>query len=120
MDSNKAFRDYATRVSFNVTLTRNQIYTLMQVVEGRVFRDTDLRESWGLSRDWFVPGVKWLESHGFVKYTDPATMKPAGKDYPWRLTPAGEAVVVLLRIAGLIPARAENDDTKTEKKRRAR
>jgi len=30
--TNKAFRDYATRVSFNMTLSRNQIYALRSVM----------------------------------------------------------------------------------------
>ena len=34
-EPNKAFREYATRVSFNISLSRNQIWTLYQISLGR-------------------------------------------------------------------------------------
>lgn len=89
---NQAFREYATRVSFNLSLSRNQIYVLWTVSTYKNGWPNKHKE-FGVQHDLFVPGVKWLISHGFVNYTN--------EEYS--LTEAGEATLNLVRIAGLIP-----------------
>lgn len=115
---NKAFREYATRVSFNISLSRNQIYTLWTISSGKTSRPRQDRIDFGLNADMFVPGAKWLQQHGMVIWTDPSTMNPSYKDYPFKLTEAGECMLKLLRIAGLVPEEAVNDDAKPLKKAR--
>ena len=107
---NKAFREYATRVSFNISLSRNQIWTLYQISMGKVNQDRDGRIAFGIEQDMFVPGAKWLEQHGLAIWTDPGKMNPAWKDFPWKVTDAGGHLLALLRIAGLIPIEATNNN----------
>ena len=95
------FREYATRVSFNISLSRNQIYVLYQMSLKKIGDREDM-DKFGLQTDNFVPGAKWLGSHGFVTYTPPGEMV-GSKRYPWELTETGHHVIALLRIAGLIP-----------------
>ena len=128
--SARKFRDYATRVSFNLTLTRNQIYVIRtireecarpisgrqySVIEGRDDIRGIVRASMNMpGGDMWVPGVRRLSEMGLVEYHDPSLMKPTWSEHVWRLTPAGEHVCRLLEVAGLIPALA------TVTKRRAR
>lgn len=150
MTENKAFRDYATRVSFNITLSRNQVATLRHVVfdienenrydgfdarhRARVEAQCDHR-SMGLA-DMYVIGLRVLYANGLIE-ADPrftaenerfdkavAHYEKHGGSRPlrkyWgpsnRLTAAGEHVVALLRIAGLIQMPASNTNAR---KRRA-
>lgn len=108
---NKLFREYATRISFNISLSRNQIFTLWNISEGRL-GNRQAAIDFGIGSDMFVPGAKWLESHGLLTYTDPVTMKPKWKDYPFKLTEAGEHILSLVRIAGIIPEQSINNNKK--------
>lgn len=121
MDSNRTFRDYATRISFNMSLTRNQIGVLGGItlqIEAYNYKggfghriDQDFYHSF-VDREMWVPGAKKLQEMGLVKHTNPSTMEPKWSRYPWELTEAGAHVVALLRIAGLIPQAAMNDEIK--------
>ena len=138
-DPTRAFRDYATRVSFNMSLSRNQVGHLAGIVmeienerlhgglefETRSAKREEAVAGAGGYPNLFVVGrgslvrmglvdhdPRWIAAHeskekdAFWKYTGPG----------YRLTPAGEHVVELLRIAGLIPKAAVN----TNRKRRTR
>ena len=147
IDSNKAFRDYATRVSFNMSLSRNQIFVLRSVMldiqmQAKTFNErTDatraLRdEIRGVGApDYYVSGIRHLLSIGILE-NDPrwtadekqcdearANGLRAIKKY-WgpscRLTEAGLHVVALLRLAGLIEPAAANDKTFTIRKGKSR
>jgi hypothetical protein len=98
----QAFREYATRVSFSIQLTRNQIYTLWVISQAR-FEKSGEREAFGLKHDMFIPGAKWLQARGLVDYTDPTSMKPPHATFPYTLTLAGTHILSLLEIAGLVP-----------------
>lgn len=99
--TNAAFREYATRVSFNISLSRNQIYCLY-CLSNQSTGKTELRRQFGLGNDMFVPGAKWLGVNGLVKYTK-FEGGPSDHNFPWELTEAGRHVLGLLKIAGLIP-----------------
>lgn len=89
IDSSRAFRDYVTRVSFNLSMSRNQVATLRSVV-------LDI-EGWDLSKPWherhkgmdarraeikearanghhaadmYIPGLRYLLSTGLVRETE--------------------------------------------------
>ena len=102
---NQAFHDYATRVSFNLTLTRNQIAAFEHVVhdiklwelKGKLTTFDHMND---ISR--FVPAVKKLGEMGLVIHTDPGEMNPKWSRCVWTLTPAGSLVWQLLREAGLV------------------
>lgn len=117
-DESKAFREYATRVSFNISLSRNQIFCLWNCEQEKTGgRDEAL--AFGCAADMFVPGAKWLGQHGLVTWTDPVTMTPKWSRHPYQLTEAGKHVLALLRIAGLVPQRAVNSNAKDKKAKRA-
>ncbi len=132
-ESARAFRDYATRVSFNMSLSRNQVGHLAAVVmeiecegekpelETRAARRHDTVVEAGGRPALFVVGYGSLARMGLIE-PDPrwtaaneskepgAFWKYTGPSY--RLTPAGVHVVELLRIAGLIPKAAANEQRK--------
>lgn len=137
-DATRAFRDYATRISFNISLSRNQVGHLAGVVaeiENGDYRSMSEklseRKSYaacalvGGRPNLFIVGHGSLARMGLIEH-DPrwlkAQEKHEGMAYAnylgptYRLTAAGEHVVELLRIAGLIPAAAAN----TNRKRKAR
>lgn len=135
-DFDRAFRDYATRVSFSISLSRNQLAVLRQITldiegyEGKPYafgqgvgyvEATNQREtarSMGMHvSDMFIPGTRFLIANGFLTHTDPTTMTPKWSRYPYELTLAGEHLVAMLRIAHLVPQRAVNQNKK--RKRRA-
>lgn len=137
IDPNRAFRDYATSVSFHMTLSRNQVATLRGIV-------VDI-EMYKTTKDWFqraeakdaayhetqevnmwIVGARKLESMGLIQFdarrveddkhieiAKELIAKRLRHSRPirsymgptWALTQAGEHVVELLRIAGLIPMR---------------
>lgn len=134
-DAQRAFRDYATRVSFNLSLSRNQVGHLAGIVteieneqmhgklefnERTNRREDAVIEAGGRPALFIVgrgslvrmglvePDPRWVVAHeskekgAFWKYNGPA----------YRLTPAGEHIVELLRIAGLIPKAALNNNIK--------
>jgi hypothetical protein len=115
----KLFRDYATRISFNISLTRNQIFTLWAIAEQKSTRSREERESFGVGSDMFVPGAKWLCQHGLVDWVDPTTTTPKWRDYPYTLTEAGKHILILLQIAEIIPKQAMNSNNKTKSKKKA-
>lgn len=138
---NRAFRDYATRVSFNLTLSRNQIANLRHIVfeiehETMAFDQRKLaaEQADSGSPACFIVGGKSLHSMGLIDH-DPRWIaenersdaaQKAGVRYlrkywgpSWMVTPAGEHVVELLRLAGLIPQRAVNSNVRRLKTRRA-
>lgn len=143
IDANKAFRDYATRVSFNMTLSRNQIWVIRCVMldiehkeldwNARQEKARELRNRPGgdFYHDNYVMGVRKLLSMGIVENTPEwqadedrcALMKSLGKQpikQYWgpslQFTKAGECVIELLRIAGLIPEAAANANKKAKRR----
>jgi hypothetical protein len=148
IDSKRAFRDYVTRVSFNLSMTRNQIGCLREIVlniehppvytatlggiapgvgtverhELRKYARTELGET---IADNVIVGRRWLEGHGLIEPTKAwlaegarleALEKPGNRglrDYSiqqYQLTEAGTHVVALLRLAGLLPLPAVNQN----------
>jgi hypothetical protein len=143
MSDNKAFRDYATRVSFNMTLSRNQIFTLrvvmMDIEMQNATFDDRTRATYNMRKgqmeenlpDRYVCGIRALLAMGLVE-NDPrwaadekqcdeakARGERAIKKY-WgpscQITEAGEHIVALLRIAGLIAPAAVNQNRKGRRK----
>lgn len=100
------FRQYASRVSFNVTLSRTQMWALYQV-GNRVFglSKSEREKLTGDSVCYFIPGVKALERMGLVTFTDPVTMTPKWSRDTYNLTAEGEHVLCLLELAELVPTR---------------
>ncbi len=115
---NPAFAGYATRVAFNLNITRQMIIALREVeVYGPGHwtgtERSKIREEYGPigihNPDRFVPAARGLVEKGLVEYNnfyktykfgDPI---PKSERWVYRLTPAGEHVMALLRIAGLVP-----------------
>jgi hypothetical protein len=140
--SQLAFRDYATRVSFNLSLSRNQIGHLAAAVleiehEGAFANLNDRCDGKRVDKlhgavvqaggnpSNFVVGYGSLIRMGLLIH-DPrwlAARESEVRGAFWKytgpahqLTEAGAHVVALLRLAGLIPKSAVNDRVK---KRRA-
>lgn len=144
MTANHKFRDYATRVSFNLSLTRNQIASLAYIV-------TDIENEgaeWNAGKrsayqvrmellagapDMYVTAVRIIERMGLIEHRPEwladrdrcDALKAQGKTAiaaywgpSFRLTAAGEHVVALLRLAGLLPQAAANTN-KAKKRKRA-
>lgn len=133
MTDNKAFRDYATRVSFNLTLSRNQIAQLRSLLIDIEFEKSmswqqrkDLQhELRGGEVDRFVVSNRSLLGMGLI-VNDPRWIedrdrseaaRAKGEQYitqylgpGYQLTEAGEHVVSLLRLAGLIQPAAVNSN----------
>lgn len=97
---NKIFAEYATRVSFNLTLSRNQAYVLCLIARQSIGKKRDIT---GFP-DCFVPGAKGLVERGIVTWTDPSSMKPKWSRFSYELTEAGKHVYALLQIAGVASA----------------
>lgn len=139
MTVNKTFRDYATRVSFNMSLSRNQIAHLATLV-AELEAESEAYEVRHAARavvmdpeqanKWYV-GYRALESMGLIsddprwtaekarlaeceKRGERQIMKYTGPTR--RITEAGEHVVILLRIAGLIHPAASNVNKKRKRK----
>ena len=152
MDHTRAFRDYATRVSFNISMSRNQVAVfraivldlerppfVMKTLEGPGIKIGIATKLYGDERralgipDARMIGIRWLIANGFVREQPEITaMRLAhekGEKWDWKvfdkhdhqyiLTPAGEHMAELLRLAGLIPERATNQNAKPRRKRRA-
>ena len=132
-DATRAFRDYATRVSFNMSLSRNQVGHLAAVImeieaEGneadftsRSTRKHDAVIEGGGRPALFVVGYRSLERMGLItpdpRWTKARDSKGRGEFWKYtgpayQLTPAGAHVVELLRIAGLLPKAAANEQRK--------
>jgi hypothetical protein len=95
---NQSFREYATRVTFNLSLSRNQIFVLWCCANSNIKLSLRHKE-FGLQHDIFVPGAKWLISHGFITYvhTEGWSM------FPYQLTEVGKHAYALLELAGVLP-----------------
>lgn len=139
IDSNRAFRDYATRISFNLSLSRNQVAIMRSVAiaieanggkpiyvggaDDKIGVSTDYRNQHVAQRsagdqipNMFVPGSRSLEANGLLQHA----RNDKGGITTWDLTPAGWHIIALLRIAGLIPERAANSNRKPRVKAVAR
>ena len=137
-DAAAKFRDYATRISFNLSLSRNQVGHLAGVVmeiENEAYREADLSGRIDMRHDvvsisggkpnLFVSGRGSLERMGLVTpapgWIEASQSVEKGAFWKYQgptylLTPAGEHIVELLRIAGLIPKAAANSNKKRKKK----
>ena len=91
------FAGYATRVAFDIRLTRHQIFwfcAFITYVDSKQNR-VDLAEhryAHGMSTDLFVPAGKALCARGLLAHDG---------DKTWSITDAGRHVFALLQIAGL-------------------
>ncbi len=129
----QTFRDYTTRISFNLSLSRNQVGHLAAAVmeienegtltdfEKRHKRNHDAVMDSGGRPSLFVVGYGSLLRMGLLVYDQRyLTARSKGHEFwkytgpSYQLTPAGTHVVELLRIAGLMPQAAAN----TQRKRR--
>lgn len=113
------FADYVTRVSFNLQLSKEMVTALAAIDHERRFNAHHYPMAHlnaAGSRDPInayrfpqqpahVVGNKGLESRGLITWTDPGQMEPKWSDEPFKLTPAGEHVLALLKIAGLVVER---------------
>jgi len=126
------FRDYATRISFNLSLSRNQIGHLTGLVVEFEYADEDFAMrhakgdeaciAAGANPRLFIAANKSLEQMGLIEHDprwlaerdrvdnlkpgEPKVFRYTGPTL--RLTEAGVHTVELLRIAGLIPRAAAN------------
>lgn len=146
--TNRAFRDYATRVSFNMSLTRNQILVFADVLykiehPGYQIGKTPYNEARNAAReagdhlqDAYIVGYRKLKEIGLVE-DHPLwkaeerridALKEAGKSiFPhqlyslprYQLTKVGECMAVMLREAGLIAQAPANSNTRRKKKKKA-
>ena len=117
----QAFAEYATRVSFSMTLTRTMIYYLEQIaLYGGAYneqrepvdyyeRRADRMARGGPWQEAFIPGFRSLEKRGLAEHNGDWLLRTANDeqnsrlDLSWvyRLTEAGEHTLALLRIAGV-------------------
>ena len=99
---NRQFANFATRVSFNLTLTKAQVYYLWVIKERQWTRRNDDAAPVGApeapAHEIFVPTYRALRERGLVVQKDP--------DSTWSsvLTPEGEHVYALLVASGLVPS----------------
>lgn len=113
------FAGYATRVAFDIRLTRTMIFYLSAVAaleqcgphemlnyendRSISAQASAMRRGEGLMDIW-VPSMKGLGERGLVEHNAAANSRGVGDPEPtwwYRLTPAGQHVMALLRIAGL-------------------
>jgi len=117
------FASYATRVAFDIRLTRQQIFYLCYAAS---YSETDYEtrrnaEVSHVGRSLFVPFVKGLIERGLVEHNPRARTETAARlPYIYRLTPAGEHVMALLKIAGLAVAFSSAANDAKPQKRKAR
>lgn len=108
------FADYVSRISFNLTLSKEMVTSLAAIDHWRRFdaahgHNTHMHTySDGLDSLRFphqshhVVGHKGLESRGLIIWRDPGDMTPKWSEPTYIITPAGEHVLALLKIAGLV------------------
>ena len=108
------FAGYATRVAFDLRLTRTQIFYLSMVDAGYYnldFEEKVKAENEFVGRDIFVPQVRGLIERGLVEHQAAVKTRPRrNSDWVYRLTPAGSHVFSLLQIAGLAVKFAVNEE----------
>lgn len=100
---NKLFSDFTTRVSFNLTLTKSQVYYLWAVKQRSVapIRHPVDGAPQAPKHDIFVPQIRGLIDRGLVIREERPNINGA-PTWPYELTEAGEKVYDLLVLAGLI------------------
>lgn len=129
------FADYVTRVSFNLQLSKEMVTFMASVDHERrmdeVFGVNSSLEScarpnhpayehrfprWGGS----TVGCRGCISRGLVHWDDPGAQEPKWSRPAFTLTEAGEHVLALLKIAGLVHERVipANDSKKPKTKGR--
>jgi hypothetical protein len=145
VDHLQAFREYATRISFNLTMSRNQVASFGAIVldfeqhttrlpydetKCNITALAQVRREQGLT-DRFICAARWLQANGFIR-EHPAIAKmrleheakPDAHKWDWSLfekhpqyilTEAGEHMAALLRLARLIPQRAANTPRRKKK-----
>ena len=118
----RKFTEHTTRVAFNLTLTRKMIF-FMEVIERfnemwtKVHDPEYLTQEGLTTRNDFVPGFHYLERRGLAEHNPIA--KTCGRervDWIYRLTPAGEQVMVLLRLTGLVTSQPVNQNKPRRKR----
>jgi hypothetical protein len=98
------FASATTGVAFALTLTMNHVTCLQAVSLGQYHHWQSAS-----GRSLFVPMVDGLIRRGLVEHNPAVKEKlPPGVKPRWvyRLTPAGEHILALLNIAGLLPVTA--------------
>jgi hypothetical protein len=111
--TNQALRQYVTRVSFDMSLSNNQIETLVYLDLMRHCEESD-RSLYAQSREapyghpiahegrYFVAGANKLKQKGLVEHEYREDQKATQTwNEIWRFTRAGDLVVELLKEAGL-------------------
>lgn len=101
-DWKQNFQASATSVAFQMSLSKNMVAVLAAVAVDRTF---DLHSI-------FVPAARALQRRGLITHHlwNKDTDGPFHKLKWHRLTPAGEHVLALCRLAGLLPGTQEADD----------
>ena len=88
---NKVFREYVTSTAFNLSLSANMIMWLVHVKMAQQY--------WLGPNRKFIVGLVGLKDRGLVTHNpDAKHNEPA-----WAITEAGEKVLELLIMAGLVP-----------------
>jgi hypothetical protein len=118
----EAFRSQMTRVSFQLMLTRPMLEFLCACADD-VHWDRSRYGSLGYMDNWIATEFA-LTRRGLVVRRPPQVVKSIRHDHagfvppPWELTPAGRAVVDLLKVGGLfIPAQEVADRAAARKGR---
>lgn len=93
------FASYATRVAFNLSLTRPQIFYLTTIADQTIHERSTVYED-PQRTNHFVPCANVLLNRGLVTHYPNGKPGPNGEIW-WELTEAGKHVMALLRIAGL-------------------
>lgn len=108
---NHAFANYSTRVSFNLTLTKTQVFYLWSIAERRFLSVHDEKGMPGAPEaprhDLFVPSARGLIERGLVYRKEVERFEE--HVWPYELTEAGKHVYELLKIAGIVAASPAQD-----------
>lgn len=125
----KNFRDHVTRVSFNLSLTRNQIAVLVGIrnelgfslneMMARKVGYRQIREKMGDTTNMFLPGSQALMKMGLVEHA-PFEGRISGDERhdSWRLTEAGKLTIRMLELAGLIPEMIAANSNSSKKRKK--
>lgn len=101
-----AFTAYTTGMAFHVSLSHDQVNCLAAIGAGKY---SEWRSRSG--RSTFIPVFRNLERRGLAEHNPAAVFVGFGTPgvklkWVYRLTPAGEHVLALLKIAGVAKAEA--------------
>ena len=106
MTPNSLFANHVTSASFSLSLSKTMIIVLVEIAEmkGKMRTHCVLKAN-GIRSIW-VPTVRCLEDRGLIFAPD--------KDWPGKffLTEAGEHVLALLQIAGLVVEAKQEEEVK--------